>query len=45
MRKIIIPLLALVALTACETVKGAGEDIQSAGSVVSREATRAQSKM
>ena len=44
MRKFLIPLLALVALSACETVKGAGRDLQSAGAVVSREAAEAQSQ-
>ncbi|MFT3690087.1 entericidin A/B family lipoprotein [Paenirhodobacter sp.] len=45
MRKFLFPLLALAALSACETVKGAGQDIQSAGHAVSTEASRAQSKM
>ncbi|MCE5973737.1 entericidin A/B family lipoprotein [Sinirhodobacter sp. WL0062] len=44
MRKYLIPLLALAALSACETVKGAGRDLQSAGAVVSREAAEAQSQ-
>lgn len=45
MRKILIPALMLLALAACETVKGAGQDVQSAGAAVSREASRAQSEM
>lgn len=45
MRKLVFPLLALVALSACETVKGAGQDIQSAGHAVSTEASKAQTNM
>jgi len=45
MRKILIPLLAVVALSACETVKGAGKDMQAAGAAVSREAAEAQQSM
>ena len=45
MHKLLIPLLAVLALTACETVKGAGEDISTAGNAMSREAAKTQSKM
>lgn len=41
----LIPLLAaLLMLTACETVKGAGKDLESAGSTISREADKVQRK-
>lgn len=45
MRKTLILMLALSALAACETVKGAGRDMQAAGAAVSREAGKAQSDM
>lgn len=31
------PLLAVVALTACETVQGAGRDMQTAGQMISQQ--------
>ena len=37
-----IPLLAVLATAACETVKGAGRDIQDAGAVVQQGATEVQ---
>ncbi|PJE28915.1 entericidin B [Pseudooceanicola antarcticus] len=36
---------ALLSLAACETVKGAGEDIQTAGQVIEGEAAETQSEM
>ena len=42
---VLLPLLALLALTACETVQGAGRDMQTAGAVVTDEAQDAQSGM
>jgi len=45
MTRLTLPLLALFALTACETVKGAGRDLQSAGAVISSEASQVQSGM
>ena len=47
MRKIsiLVPLIAMMGLAACETVAGAGRDMQSAGSAISSEAERAQSDM
>ncbi len=36
-----IALLALIALTACETVEGAGRDITTAGKVITEEAQTA----
>ena len=37
--------LALFALAACNTVKGAGEDVQAAGQAVQTEATEGQQGM
>ncbi|WP_413870450.1 entericidin A/B family lipoprotein [Albidovulum sp.] len=45
MIRLILPFLALLALTACETVKGAGRDLQSAGAAISSEASESQSSM
>lgn len=45
MRKTLILMLALGALAACETVKGAGRDLQTAGAAVTREAGKAQGEM
>lgn len=42
---VLLPLLALLAVTACETVEGAGRDLQTAGSAVTGEAQEAQSGM
>lgn len=38
----ILALLGLVALTGCETVAGAGEDMQSAGQAIESESNQAQ---
>lgn len=45
MRKFLIPALILMSLGACQTVAGAGRDMQSAGNAVTHEATKAQSQM
>lgn len=47
MRRILklTPILALLALAACETVQGAGRDMQAAGTAVSRESQEAQRDM
>jgi predicted small secreted protein len=45
MKATLTALIALLALTACETVKGAGRDIETAGGAISSEASRAQQKM
>ncbi|PHQ71741.1 MAG: entericidin EcnAB [Paracoccus sp.] len=37
--------LAMTALAACETVQGAGRDIQTAGQVVQQESVEAQTGM
>jgi len=42
MFRLTLPLIALLALTACETVKGAGRDLQTAGSTISTEASKAE---
>ena len=41
----LLPLIALLAVTACETVKGAGRDMQSAGATVTDTAQDAKSGM
>jgi len=48
MRKILFPVLAITAilgLSACETVKGAGRDMQNVGQAVTSEAAEAQAEM
>lgn len=45
MIRLTLPLLAVMALTACETVKGAGRDLQSAGATISSGASQVQSDM
>ena len=47
MRKIfkLSPILTLLALAACETVQGAGRDLQTAGQVVQQEGYQAQQGM
>lgn len=42
MVRLALPFLALFSLAACETVKGAGRDLQSAGAAISAEAAQAQ---
>lgn len=38
-------LLALLGVTACETIEGAGEDLENAGEEISEEANEAQAGM
>lgn len=38
----LLPLLAMLAVTACETVEGAGRDIGSAGNAITRESQQVQ---
>ncbi|MFT4152013.1 MAG: entericidin A/B family lipoprotein [Paracoccaceae bacterium] len=45
MRKLAIPVAALLALAACETIEGAGRDLQDAGAAVSHEARKTQADM
>ncbi len=39
------PILALLALAACETVQGAGRDMQNAGQSLTRESQEVQSQL
>lgn len=41
MRRLLV-LLALLGVTACETIKGAGQDLENAGEAISQEANEAQ---
>lgn len=45
MKKTAVILLSLLALAACNTIEGAGEDIQKAGSWTSQKANQVQKKM
>ena len=42
MIRLILPMIALLALTACETMKGAGRDLQGAGAAITTEAKKAE---
>lgn len=44
-RNVTLPLIALLALTACETIEGAGRDLEGAGATISQEARKTQSDM
>lgn len=45
LRILVLPFAALMALAACETVEGAGRDLQGAGQAVSHEARKTQAGM
>lgn len=45
MPRLILPLIAVLALTACETVKGAGRDLEGAGEALSSTASSVQSDL
>ncbi len=45
MTRLTFAALALFALTACETIEGAGQDISKAGAVISTESREVQSGM
>ncbi|SPH17120.1 hypothetical protein DEA8626_00635 [Defluviimonas aquaemixtae] len=45
MTRFILALITIFSLAACETVKGAGRDLQSAGSAITDEAEDVQSGM
>jgi len=45
MSMLIITLVALATLTACNTVSGAGQDVRAAGSAITEEAEETQSGM
>jgi predicted small secreted protein len=40
----LIPLLAMMILSACETVQGAGRDLQTAGEAITEESQQSQAK-
>lgn len=42
MIRLLLPLLALLAISACETMKGAGRDLQAGGAALTSEANKAQ---
>lgn len=44
-RTVTLPLIALVLLTACETIEGAGRDLEDAGATISHEARQTQADM
>ena len=41
----LVPLLGLLAMTACNTMAGAGRDISAAGNAVNQEARETQAQM
>lgn len=45
MRKFVMTALILTSLAACQTIAGAGRDVQSAGSAMTTEANKTQAKM
>ncbi len=45
MTRIAVILATLFGLAACETVKGAGQDLQSAGSAIESEASQSEAGM
>ncbi|WP_126978705.1 entericidin A/B family lipoprotein [Frigidibacter oleivorans] len=45
MIRIALAIAALVTLTACETMQGAGRDIESAGEALQQESAEAQANM
>ncbi|ALG89413.1 MAG: entericidin, EcnA/B family [Confluentimicrobium sp.] len=45
MTRILLTIAALVTLTACETIDGAGQDIENAGEAISSEAQQTQAEM
>lgn len=45
MARLIYPLLALLALGACNTVQGAGQDLSTAGETISDEAEQTQNDL
>ena len=45
MPKIVFAILAMLTLAACNTVRGAGQDVESAGDAISDQAAETQSEM
>lgn len=41
----LLPLLGLMAIAACETIKGAGRDLNTAGDAITEEAQQAQGEI
>ncbi len=41
----LLPLLGLMAVAACETIEGAGRDLNTAGDVITEEAQQAQGEI
>ncbi len=44
-RKLLLPLIAIAALSACETVEGMGQDVENTGEAISSEANETQAEM
>jgi entericidin B len=45
LRTYLLPLIALIALTACETIEGAGRDIEGAGEAITDQSQETQAEM
>jgi entericidin B len=41
----ILPLIALIAITACETVQGAGRDVENLGETMTQESQQTQAEL
>ncbi len=45
LRPLFLPLIALLTLTACETIQGAGRDIEGAGEAITDQSQETQTEM
>ncbi|MES2143141.1 MAG: entericidin A/B family lipoprotein [Pseudomonadota bacterium] len=45
LRMMFLPLIALMTLTACETIKGAGRDLEGAGEAITDQAQETKTQM
>ena len=45
LRTLFLPLIALLTVTACETIQGAGRDIESAGEAITDQSQETQAEM
>ncbi len=45
LRMMLLPLIALLTLTACETIEGAGRDIEGAGEAITDQSQETQGQM
>ena len=45
LRLLFVPLIGLMTLTACETIEGAGRDIEDAGEAITEEAQETDAEM